>query len=373
VARAQTTTSEETVRAGQVPAKEELPVPAAGDRILVIAPHPDDESVGAGGLLALAARAGATLRIVFATSGENNPWAQRAFERRLLLVTRDRIRFGVHREVEAATSLAHLGVAEDSAVFLRLADQGLTSLLLHDPAALVRRLATELAVFRPTLVIAPWAGDLHPDHSALAVATTMALTHHLAPGPPLLRALAYVVHNRPSRASGELALELDTDSLAAKSAAIGCHRSQLVWRGAFMRSFAAPAERFRCRIVPDCGGTAPIRGAGMRDGSLRVTVRPRLRLRAPGPRTLLILGGSAARPAFEVPVPLRTRRVSVRVSRTGETVGTAAFNGGPRGGEVTLPAGLLSGEAVAYLKLQRRFGFFDEGGWVVVRDREESR
>jgi LmbE family N-acetylglucosaminyl deacetylase len=51
------------------------------DRLLVVAPHPDDETLGAGGLLQRAAARGAAVRLCYATSGENNPWAQAAFER----------------------------------------------------------------------------------------------------------------------------------------------------------------------------------------------------------------------------------------------------------------------------------------------------
>jgi LmbE family N-acetylglucosaminyl deacetylase len=53
--------------------------------LLVLAPHPDDEALGTGGLLQAAALLGVPVRVVFATNGERNPWAQRAVERRLWL------------------------------------------------------------------------------------------------------------------------------------------------------------------------------------------------------------------------------------------------------------------------------------------------
>ena len=51
-------------------------------RILILAPHPDDESLGTGGLIQQALAAGAALRVLFITDGDNNPWPQRFIERR---------------------------------------------------------------------------------------------------------------------------------------------------------------------------------------------------------------------------------------------------------------------------------------------------
>ena len=64
------------------------------DKVLVIAPHPDDESLGTGGLLQRIFANRIPVRIVFATSGENNPWAQRYWERRWRLGANDRARWG---------------------------------------------------------------------------------------------------------------------------------------------------------------------------------------------------------------------------------------------------------------------------------------
>ena len=50
------------------------------DRLLVLVPHPDDESVATGGLLQHATAVGAKALVVFFTEGDNNPWAQRALE-----------------------------------------------------------------------------------------------------------------------------------------------------------------------------------------------------------------------------------------------------------------------------------------------------
>ena len=47
----------------------------AGDRVLVLAPHPDDESLACGGIIQRALARGARVRIVFLTYGDNNEWS----------------------------------------------------------------------------------------------------------------------------------------------------------------------------------------------------------------------------------------------------------------------------------------------------------
>src|SRR5438094_488409 len=80
----------------------------ARDRVLILAPHPDDESLAAGGLIQRAVAAGAATRIVFATDGDDNPWPQRFIERRLNISTADRLRWGRRRRGEALAAVARL-------------------------------------------------------------------------------------------------------------------------------------------------------------------------------------------------------------------------------------------------------------------------
>src|SRR5205809_8147276 len=48
-------------------------LPALGARLLVLAPHPDDEVLGAAGMIDAAVRRGAAVRVVVATDGEAGP------------------------------------------------------------------------------------------------------------------------------------------------------------------------------------------------------------------------------------------------------------------------------------------------------------
>src|SRR5882672_10858445 len=73
---------------------------SARDRLMVLAPHPDDETLGAGGLLQRAAARGVATRVVFATDGDDNPWPQRVVERRLWIGADARARWGARRRGE---------------------------------------------------------------------------------------------------------------------------------------------------------------------------------------------------------------------------------------------------------------------------------
>ncbi len=339
--------------------------PGPSDRVLVLAPHPDDESIGAGGLLALARRAGATSRVVITTSGENNPWAQRAFERRVVLDSRARIRFGGRREEEALAALAALGIDRAAVSFLRLPDQGLTHLLLRDPAGLCARLAEEIARFAPTVLVAPSAEDLHPDHSALAVATELAIGR--SKGSVTRPAtLAFVVHN-PRRRRGRLAgLPLDEAGVACKQAAIARHASQLVLRSGFLRSFAAPEESFLATLLPAPSPPHPVESVFWGEDDLTLGLRPRLKARAFGRPALLLLPGSASRPAIAAPLPRSGGRSRLTERATAVPAGCGEVRRRGSRLELILPARMFSNEDVLFIKLERRFGFFDEAGWVRV-------
>jgi N-acetyl-1-D-myo-inositol-2-amino-2-deoxy-alpha-D-glucopyranoside deacetylase len=50
---------------------------AGSDRLLILAPHPDDESIATGGLIQVARGVGAAVRVIVLTDGDNNPWPQR--------------------------------------------------------------------------------------------------------------------------------------------------------------------------------------------------------------------------------------------------------------------------------------------------------
>jgi hypothetical protein len=309
--------------------------------------------------------AGAGVRVVYATDGDNNPWAQRATERRLRIRIADRARFGARRRAETLAALDRLAVPRECAHFLAFPDQGLTGLLMSDAAAVRRALAPHLSGWRPTLVAGPTAADLHPDHSALAVLARLALA--ATPPDRTPRELACLVHNPALRHHGgnSLVLSLTSAERERKRLAIECHASQLHLRGPWLRSFGGERETFLEAPWP---GEAPHPVTSVRSESDRVIVafQTQPRVRSFGARALLVVAERSAGVAatLAVAVPLVTGAAAVRQTPAAAAPAHAAFTGGPWGGELSFPAGLLAGAGRIWVKLERRFGFFDEAGWL---------
>ncbi|MGH8171564.1 MAG: PIG-L deacetylase family protein [Rhodanobacteraceae bacterium] len=193
---------------------------SATDRLLVFAPHPDDETLATGELIQLAVRVGAAVRVVFATDGDNNPWPQRWFERRLRIGPEERARWGERRRGEARSALEKLGVDAASARFLGWSDLGLTERLITDDSA-IDALAGELEAFVPTHVAMPSLRDRHPDHGALRVMVDLAMakarSHSVR--------LGYVVHGRTADTDG-WRLADDASRHLRKQDALMAHASQ---------------------------------------------------------------------------------------------------------------------------------------------------
>ncbi len=121
----------------------------AADRVVLVAPHPDDEVLGAGATVAALAAGGAEVHLVAVTDGEaSHPGRS------------DELRTVRAREREVA--LGVLGLAGAHLHRLHLPDGGVRS------ADVSERLAPLLD--RDDLVLAPWAHDGHPDHDACGAA-----------------------------------------------------------------------------------------------------------------------------------------------------------------------------------------------------------
>jgi LmbE family N-acetylglucosaminyl deacetylase len=248
---------------------------------MVLAPHPDDEILAAGGLMHAAREVGAALRVCYLTYGENNPWAQLVGEARWPFRASDRAAWGLRRRFEALAALACLSVPESCATFLGFPDQGLTDLLLAGDDAPARAIEDTIREWRPTMLVVPSLTDAHPDHSAASVLTTMALAR-VAPRERPRRILRYRVHGRAMRSGEALSLMLDRSGQEKKRAAVLCHRSQLAWhRREYLdcigqsESFEEDGERHRAPYGSPDGSTLALahntgKGGGPWRGSLRI-------------------------------------------------------------------------------------------------------
>lgn len=212
-------------------------MPPTLDRTLVIAPHPDDESIAAGGLLQRAIAAGGAVRVVFVTDGDNNPWPLRFLKRKLRITDAGRAEWGALRREESRRALTVLGATTKSATFLGFPDRVLTRMARAGDLRPRHALAAAIAEFAPSLLVVPSSFDLHADHRAIAWLAHSATT----PGPNIV---TYVVHGHPPQDRVAFRLELTAEEAARKRAAIECHQSQLVLSRTRLLSYARTIEEF---------------------------------------------------------------------------------------------------------------------------------
>ncbi len=244
---------------------------AASDRLLIIAPHPDDESIAAGGLLQVAKAAGAAVRVIVLTDGDNNPWPQRWVEKRWRIDAAARARWGARRRVEAEAALQLLGIGLSEVRFLALPDMGVTDLLMRDDAAVTSVLRAEADAFKPTLLIAPAPSDRHPDHSAAFLLATRACAQAQVKVP---RVLTFAVHG-DAPAAADVSVALSAEQQRVKYEAIRAHASQMRLSQSRFLKFAQASEAYHWLAQPPAIDAAiPIR-ASVSDGMLAVGIDSR--------------------------------------------------------------------------------------------------
>jgi LmbE family N-acetylglucosaminyl deacetylase len=94
------------------------------ERILILAPHPDDESIACAGIIQKALKAGAQVRVVYLTNGDHNEFAFIVYEKRITMRQGEFIYLGKLRQKESIKAMQFLGLAEKDLVFLGYPDYG---------------------------------------------------------------------------------------------------------------------------------------------------------------------------------------------------------------------------------------------------------
>jgi len=206
------------------------------DRTLIIAPHPDDESIAAAGLIQRAIAAGGDVRVVFVTDGENNPWPLRFLKKKPWISAADRAEWGALRRMESLRGLAALGVSPSSAFFLGYPDTGLMRMARSGDSRVRHTLAAAIDDFAPSLLVLPSSFDLHADHRAISWQA-----HATASG---RNVVTYVIHGHAPAGRLALRFDLSAEEIARKRAAIECHQSQLILSRRRFLSYAKPVEEF---------------------------------------------------------------------------------------------------------------------------------
>ena len=213
---------------------------AASDRLIVFAPHPDDESLACGGLIQRAVHLGAAVMVVIATGGDANPWPQRLVEQRWRIDATASARWALRRRNEAETALSLLGVDARNTRFLGWQDQGLTARLMENGEASAGRLRDILLQFKPTIIALPSHLDSHPDHSALALLLRAAIATVASSA----KCLTYWLHGRQAGFAPTLQLTLTGPEVSTKRAATLAHVSQTHFGTSRLLRFVGQAEQF---------------------------------------------------------------------------------------------------------------------------------
>jgi len=271
----------------------ELPQIKKSDRILILAPHPDDEAIACAGIIQAAKSAGAKIRIVYLTNGDHNEIAFIVYEKRLTLRKAEFIHMGELRRKEAIKAMQLLGVAEDSLVFLGYPDFGtffiftkfwqdsrpFRSLLTRissvpykdNPSygapykgeSILEDLKKIIKEFKPNKVFVSHPADTNPDHKAFYLFLQVAL-EDLKDELPRPEVYPYLVHcvgwPLPRHYHPELTLmppekfldaqvnwsqyKLSREQLNKKYQAILCYKSQTQSSAFYLLAFARQNELF---------------------------------------------------------------------------------------------------------------------------------
>lgn len=276
------------------PARFDIPI-SASTRLLVLSPHPDDEALGAGGLIRRVIAAGGKVRIVLLTSGDAFAEGVETLDGISHPTPKDYRDYGTKRETESLDALRVLGVSRRDITFLGFPDDGLCQLAkrylsakrsyespyterLSPPETervirgvryrgidVLREVEGIMTRFSPTLLALPDPEDEHPDHCSTHIfgrdAVEALARRHAA---PRVRVLHYLVHygqwplspdagagselrppdGFPMRKDGWISLSLTEDEAAAKRAALLAYPSQMMVIGRFLLAFGRNNELF---------------------------------------------------------------------------------------------------------------------------------
>lgn len=208
--------------------------------VLVVLPHPDDETLAFGGIIALYTRAGVPVTYLCGTLGE----AGRNMGRPVF-ATRESLPGIRERELRAACDV--LGVRD-----LRLLGLRDKTLEFEDPDRLAGIVSAALNELRPSRVLTYYPGHgVHPDHEAMSAAVVRAVSGLPPEERPVIACVAF---GRPEDLAtlGEAHEEYDVSSvLDVTMEAVRAHRSQTEAMLARTEARMAEDEEYRAQVERD--------------------------------------------------------------------------------------------------------------------------
>lgn len=260
------------------------------DRVLILAPHPDDETIGTGGVLQEVVSRKIPVRVVYFTYGDGYEWSFWAYKKHPVISPSAVRAMGEVRRGESLAAAKLLGVPIKNIVFLGYPDWGtlriwnshwgaeppfksmLTQTVavpyadayrrgaLYKGEEIVRDLEKIIQDFNPTKIFVSHPGDQHPDHEALYLFTQVALWNSAYSNVELK---PYLVHFKnwprpeglstnnsllpPAALGGDGNWEIHTlrpKEKEVKLSALEAHRTQFNFEGRYLESFVKNNELF---------------------------------------------------------------------------------------------------------------------------------
>lgn len=273
------------------------PILSRNTRLMVFSPHPDDESLGAGGLIQRVLGKGGRVKVVFMTSGDGFTEGIEKARHLSHPAAIEYRKYGNEREKEALKALAVLGLKKNEVIFLGFPDAVLSNLIRkfssdpgkytspftlinHPPVPeiilrhtdyngrdVIKEIIWELAHFRPNLVATTPSEGQHPDHCATHYFVEKALAEMgRKDSTSKPRVLDFLIHFKrwpmdtaagscvsppegfPNKAHEKgtkwVSLPLSPKEIETKRRAILEYHTQMLIMDSYMLSFVRPNELF---------------------------------------------------------------------------------------------------------------------------------
>lgn len=259
------------------------------DKILVLSPHPDDETIGTAGIIQSAISAGAQVQVVCYTNGDNNEFAFIVYEKRITFRKGEFIYMGKVRAKETMEAMKYLGVKKDNIKFLGYPDFGTMEILtkywdnkkpyrsmlarinkvyyqdaLSNGApftgvSILNDLKKIILDFKPTKIFVSHPADTNRDHQALYLFTKIALLD-LVDQFNSAQVFSYIIHivgwphprghhttlgMNPPEELDEInwqKFNLKKEQILKKQKAISYHKSQIECNPPYLFTFARKNE-----------------------------------------------------------------------------------------------------------------------------------
>lgn len=263
------------------------------DRVLILAPHPDDEVIGVGDVIQRAIKSGAKAKVVLFTNGDNNELSFIVYEKRLTFRKREFLHMGEVRRKETLAALSFLGISQDNIIFLGYPDFGTMEILtkywatvkpfktlftrvnkvsypeamsMNAPfvgESILKDLKTIILDFKPTKIFVAHPADTNRDHRSLYLFLQVSLWDLAGQiKPPQI--FPYIIHivgwPKPRGYHPDLELippkklkdseiawqrlELTDEEIKKKHDAISFYKSQIEYNPRYLFTFARKNELF---------------------------------------------------------------------------------------------------------------------------------